>query len=98
MNMGPQGIREKEEKKGRKGKIRKAKEVRDGGYQADTSITPVFGHKLAQYLQGRACSLFGNGHIDPSRASSCPFFLCFPLGALHEQQERSMRLFFKLAF
>lgn len=55
-----------------------------------TSQPDAWGEELALAL--------GNGHTDPSGAPSCPVFLCFPLGALHKQQERSMRLFFKLAF
>ena len=47
-------------------------------------------------LQGAAA--WGKGHTDPSGASSCPGSRCFPMGALREQRERSMRLFFELAF
>lgn len=94
MSVGPQGSREKGggkgERENQESNGSKGSQVPPSPRSLGTSEPDACGEELALAL--------GNRHIDPSGASSCPVFLCFPLGALHKQQERSMRLFFKLAF
>lgn len=94
MSTGPRGSRRNRGK----GENQEGNGTKGLGVVACTPITAALGTIWPAACGEELAPALGKGHDDPSRASSCPGFLCFPMGALHKQQERSMRLFFELAF